>query len=184
MRTLLKDLFTGANGTAIAAHSPNVGGPWTSPHAGWVLASNKLTFNQASVEAYAPAGSRVVRLACNFDMNGADASSSIRIKIQDIASPDNYLVAIFAGDGSAQWDCWGQIGSIDLNETDTVTYYTGPHFLEMVVGPSRCQVSVDGLKRFDCPRPFASDLEMGYVSLLGGRAAGTYPTIDNLIVTG
>lgn len=183
MRTLLLDKFTDTNGTALNAHDPDVGGPWTQVGAGLVIQGNKLTGSDASGECSAPLGSRLLQMDFTFDLNGMDAGSAFTIFAEKDGETNTYQWVQITGDGNIQFDNEKQAGADDYVTLPTrVT--SGDHRVSIVMGPSQSSVYLDGalLVRFK-RQPLPSD-EMGTLHVKITAAAGTYPLISDLLCLG
>lgn len=178
----LKDTFTDANGTAIASHTPEVGGPWTSPNPGCVIQSNALTGSDATGSCSAPLKGKTARMLATINLNGCDNGTTLQMYIYNNAGGQELT---FYVDGTGQLlptqdDAAG-------GEIDTHVYSpfvgAGDHKLLMQVTASRCIIALDGVVLVNQPRIFSSALDMDIVLIRIDRAAGTYPLVKDMVIT-
>lgn len=182
MYQTLLDYFTDANGTAIAAHTPNVGGPWTSSNAGLVIQSNKLTGSDALGVAHAPHGRKTMQMSFTLDFNGMDNGSSVKLIVGDDTTPSNGLELTISGDGSMELlQHVGGVSLMDAYNQHAVT--PGIFNVRVVCGPSIMSVFMNGKLYCSLPRELPLSIVLEVIQLSFAVAAGLYPTLDALIVT-
>lgn len=182
MRTILQDKFTGPNGTALAAHSPNIGGPWTDGTPGLKIQGNKLTGSGAVGISSAPMITKTARLRATIDLNGMDANSVVRFTLGDVAATKSASFEI-KGDSAIFIETFSPTLPY-LSVTGTlVAVPAGEHLLDLHLSPSRMLVMFGGLLLANFPRvvPLVGGIEIVRIEM--DVAAGTFPLIENLLAT-
>lgn len=181
---MLLDNFVGVNGTALAAHSPDVGGPWVSGTAGWVIESNKLTvIANLNPDSHAPLFRRIARASLLFNGHSMNASDHFEISIQDAASsPTNQVQAQVYGTGQVN------LNELDAANNDPFAGYqianiAGENELDLFVGYDVYQLRVNGLLIAQMPRPILKTQSLLFLSLTGTFSNSPYPLLERLSVS-
>lgn len=183
MRTILQDKFTGANGTALSAHSPDVGGPWTQVGAGLVLLNGKLTANDASAECTCPIGARVIDLSFDLDYNGMN-DGSVTIWVENDGETNDYTWFNVKDDLTILLDAQKHGGFESLGYGYKTARSPGLNSIRVQVTPSRQIISNNGVIIWNTLRRVDPDVLLETLHLKIEVASGTYPLLDNLLVRG
>jgi len=183
LRTLLQDKFTGANGTALSAHTPNIGGPWTQVGAGLVIQGNKLTGSDASGECKTPIGSRVCDLTIGMNYNGM-LDGSVTIWIENDGETNDYTWFNVKDDGTILLDAQKHGGYESLGYGYKTALTSGENILRLQVTPSRQIISNNGQVIWSAQRRIDPETTLDTLHVKIEVASGAYPLLDNLLVLG
>ncbi len=138
------DTFVGVDGTALAAHTPNVGGPWVDDVPGWKIENNAAEQKVNAALSHFQLSQKTVLFNLVFDMNGADNANFISIYLGDdpgttavilTVTGTGFVEVIVQSPGNAFTDNSFQAGTLDP---------ALPHTLQMRYGPDLLKVNLDG----------------------------------------
>lgn len=177
----LLDTFTGVNGTAIAAHAPNVGGPWTSVAPGFTIQSNKLVADPAA-QATAPFLRNWGRVDLTFDLGtfgeadvltfgigNAVGDNAIQAEIQD----QSVILAVYQ---ASELVCTAALRALALNALGNIA--------SLQVGPGFVQLTINGVFIGKIPRVFTNGYVLDAVLLDWLSAGATSPLIRKIAASG
>jgi hypothetical protein len=89
------DMFVGVNGTHLAAHTPDVGGPWLDDTPGWQIESNHAQQMVDSADSHVESGGKILAMAAVVNVNGIDASNLLNLWLADDAGANGVKLSIF-----------------------------------------------------------------------------------------
>jgi len=143
----LFDQFYGSNGTALAAHTPDVGGPWVDDTPGLQIQGNTLEQSVDSPKSHTEFSGRILTLQVLVDLNVCDDGNFVRMTLGDDAGTNKVQTTLY-GDGTADWFlvAAGSSGT-NVNEYNSPPKIdkTKSHVFTVAIGPSFVQYLVDGL---------------------------------------
>lgn len=181
--SICKDLFVDPNGTAIAAHTPNEGGPWTSEVVGWAIQSNKLQPDQEA-SCTVPCNFPTARARLTLDRNGANTGA-----IAAVFTPD-----IVADDSSVEWFLdlsntgiqllqYAVGGDNVVNLYDDTPLPAGVLTMDLIAGLGYVSLSINGKLWARVLRELAPDLPFPKFGFYANALTGAKPIISDLLVT-
>lgn len=186
MSTLLLDKFVGANGTHLAAHTPDIGGPWVDGTAGWQIDSNQALQTVNANQSHVEVGRKICAASMLVNLNGCDPGNLIEFAIADDAFA-NQIVMVFGGDGGLR--CLVNATGISFPyEADVTTVpplnIAVDHTLAMILGPDVCQFVLDGTTYAICPRFISKSFVATRINLAAGALNALPGVICKQIVFG
>ena len=148
MTTYVSDTFTAANGTAIASHTPDIGGAWTSPEGGFVIQSNQLTepdfttchcVNAATIPDDASISANIT-----LDISGVGAQGGVCGRINATGGPFEWYDAIWS-DGDQEWQIrkFASFGTTTLASLSDTSYTSGTKKITLSMSGSSLSLLVD-----------------------------------------
>lgn len=156
----LFDLFSGVDGTALPAHTPNNGGPWVDDTPGWQLLGNQAAQAADNAKTHVEFSSRVAAAQVTFNLNGADPANQLQLDLSDAAQANGIRLIVL---GTGQCEFLTEIGSSGLS--DQFGYQpscginpVGVHVAKLVLGPDQVQCFIDGRLFGTAPRYLAKNL--------------------------
>lgn len=184
MLTSVEDRFTGANGTALAAHTPNIGGPWVDFTPGLQLAGNKLTGTNATALSEIRLPGKTVTVHFDFEPNGMAAPTFFSVEIGNFVAPTNFVHLSILASGIVNVEV-SKAGAPTENTTGTVFGYlgTGLNRFKFGINASEVFAFLNGRRIWAAPRALPKTMLVDWLDLRIDRVAGTFPLIDNLVVT-
>jgi len=180
LAVLLQDNFDGANGTHLANHTPQVGGPWVDDVAGWQLLSNHATGTQTAQDASVTLeNKRTARVSLDFAMGNVASDDEFQVRLLD----DGGIAVEVSLSKDAQVLTWDVQGNQVITSTD-LSLGSGSHTLKMDLGPGTFEYSLDGVVRWNCPRGqvVPGTLDTAHI-YLAQTANTTRMTLGNLTIT-
>lgn len=176
---LLRDNFVGVNGTALAAHAPDEGGPWVDDVVGWVIESNKLTALAGSPKSHAPAPCRNGQFSMTVDLNACPGQ--LFLSLQDDAGNIQVGVNLRFADHPQGFD---QDVPGDPNHYETHPGYlsAGPHSILVQYTVSRYSLFVDNQLVATAPRLNPRNANLTRFVINTDQAAVPYPIMSALQV--
>jgi hypothetical protein len=158
---LFADRFDAVNGTALAAHTPDVGGPWVDDTPGWQIFSDTPTQTADNAESHSEVTSPTMRAAWRYGTNGMAAGNKIGFFVLDNLNNNAFGVEIF-GDGHVV--CYVTLASTPILQqaippAQSGVLLAGSEWLELHVAPDRCTITINGQRVYDIPRPFLKTFE-------------------------
>lgn len=178
---LFKDTFQGVDGTALAAHSPLVGGPWTDPVPGLQLQSNHLEATGDSASE-APLGKRTATVVMDVDYNGMDNSTLLQVGPQTGDLLNKITVQIY-GNGDITLETWAVNGLPKFNGPLTTGPRNGAHTVVLVVSALWAKVLLDGALLIQVPRIVLPAVIFDSLSLSVASLLGASPKVSRLLVS-
>lgn len=97
--TLLFDKFNGVDGTALAAHAPDIGGPWVDDTPGLQLNGNQCLQTANASQSHVEMAPRIVHVSAVALMAGVDPANFLSISIANDAGSDTAEIQV-TGDGT------------------------------------------------------------------------------------
>lgn len=173
----LQDSFTGANGTALSAHSPEVGGPWT------LTGVIEIQGNKAKFLSLAPTRAFAFATAPMTTANGF-----MQVDLTKVGNGD-YGPIINVQDVDHLWMAWHSLYTLYLYEqtakesfTSRGTYSTSTvGTLKIVANGDTVEVWADGVLRITytvASRPYKSSA-VGGLMIFGTAPSGS--SFDNAL---
>jgi hypothetical protein len=165
----LFDTFQGVNGTALAAHTPNVGGPWVSGTAGWQIQSNHAKQMVDAAESHVEVAGKILLAQLIVNLNGIDTNNSLTVKLGSNDDAD-MMYAVFFGDQTMVFGFklgGNLVGEMDADRAPWLLDLSVDHTLELLRGPDLVQARVDGQIFASAPRPWAKTLSNQRVTIRG-----------------
>lgn len=178
---LLLDTFNGVNGTALAAHTPVVGGPWTDNDAGLQIMNNKLVGSGANDDSTAPIFSKTLSVQFAFNMNLAEDASQIILGFYRDDVFDTGVEFRVKGTGDVGFDIYNGGG----HSYNGLVQFFDPaidHLAVLLVAAGYASLALDGRLLFRCPRFLLPSTFFTLVDLTMKVAAGASPNISRLLV--
>jgi len=182
--TRVKDLFTGVNGTALASHTPNVGGPWDDIDAGWEIQGNKCQADVNEAWSSIDTAGRTADIRFNFDLNGMEDASDLYVEIADDDGEANLVAASIFGTGEIRLFQIGSGVPTSILVFVVPSLATGVHAFRMLIGPGTVSLFVDGVEYFKVPRFIPATMNLSFFYLFISASSGTFPILDDLLVLG
>lgn len=173
--TYLEDSFTGANGTALSSHTPEVGGPWTSTGSLQIQSNKAVWASTAATRAF------------TFEIAPmATANGYMQADLTKVGNGD-YGVVINVQDVDHLWMAWHSLGTVYLYEQTSKEAFTsrGTYAaatvgtLKIEANDDTIKVYVDGVERISYTvgsRPYKSSAACGLM-MYGAPASGS--SFDN-----
>lgn len=183
-----KDSFTGINGTHLAAHTPDVGGPWVDDTPGWQIQANKAKAtvdNCAShVEIALP---KIWQLAAVINFGGQAApAAGVELIIGDDASA-NYLDCLITDEDvnvSANLVAGTAADGDSFPVVSGLPGITNPFVFQVNFGPDLCTVMIDGVTVARFPRSFDKTFKATRLTMkLHGVVPAIAPVIQSLVIS-
>lgn len=176
---VLEDLFTDADGTALAAHTPNVGGPWTDSIAGWEIQGNKASAANNPSESIVPVGLRNLTAIFGIDLNGA-TDGSITIRLQNTGDDTDFNVKI-------TWEGAGDIRVYDNNQQlmrglPDVGTFAGTFTLKMAIGNGKFLLYLDNVLLFAYQHSWPPGVIVDELRINAAQASGNKILIDSVLI--
>jgi len=139
------DSFTDTDATAIASHSPSIGGAWTSVTGAATIESNKLSDNGADIQATVSSGLADCTIEVNLTANNDDFQGILFRKVD----ASNYYIVGLDNDNNVR--VWRQIAGVWSNtNSSALTINSGTVYaLKAVLSGNTLTFSVDGTVIFD-----------------------------------
>jgi len=183
MFAIVQDKFTGANGTALAAHTPDIGGPWTDSGVGLQLSGNKVTGTDAQGISTIPINKKTARAFITLDKNGMDAGSIVSVRIANAVNGYALTMKIFGNDDFVL-DQYGNAGADFVSMSGTVAGMGAVQKLMLALTPGEAVVLVNSRVIYRAKKIYdPGDLLVALLRLEINRGAGTFPTFDDLVIT-
>lgn len=173
--TFLKDTFDGANGTNLANHTPEIGGPWHRITGNATLVGNEAVF--PSNAAYSiPLQGLSGKLSLGFNLGNISAGH-LSVYVNKDDTGNQYLGAEINGSGEMYVNGYDDpAGQPTTCEWDKIVDSSGNHTLVMQFGPAENTVLLDGQKVYQGSRAWPGNegitlLQIGTNGLTGGNVS-------------
>lgn len=167
---LFQDNCVGVNGTALAAHTPDLGGPWVDDTPGFKIEGNTIQNTGGNPVSHVEIGARkTMNLSAILDLNGCDPNNFGEFRLSDDLN-NNALAFTFNGDGSI--DCPAR--SAGGNYWDTGSQgnpflpLPGPRVIQVSIGPDLLLCKVGGVVVFTAPRGILKTVNVTRLKIIGG----------------
>lgn len=176
----LLDNFVGANGTALASHSPDTGGPWTDQSAGWQIESNAAQANTDGCASHAPVNQKISTAQVKFNLNGMIAGAAFGCQMIDGTDNGWGFSITGAGVWTARVDTTAYGGV--YQQVSHASFASGDHLLQVNWGPTLVKFILDGNVVAVMPRavPTTTPLPTFYMS--ASFASGNGPIVKQVTV--
>jgi len=166
---LMYDSFTGTNGDALAAHSPDIGAyTWEAWGGSMTIQSNTAQCQGATTIYAANLGRPDVTITCQIKAGAGGANNAAIIVCRGI-NLNNFLIIYFSGDGafSIQKRSGGSYSTI--NAGGSWPYDTNFHTAKVVCEDTRIEVYCDDVLKWEGDVPtFASGTYFGLMGFVSG----------------
>lgn len=167
---LLDDDFHGVNGTALAAHSPPEGGPWTDDTVGWQIESNQAVMNAADPVSHVPIGSRNFQAYFLVDTNSAGGAVYTRWTFENNAKDTLFSFQLW---GDTTFQLVQSVGPENRTfENSVAAAALGQVRIDMFCTTSFLGVLLNNQPLVRLPRLFARNFVFDRMELLGHKPAG------------
>lgn len=172
---LLRDTFQGTGPTAIAAHTPQVGGPWTSDSVGFTVQTNRLDQSADNPAARVSMGRKTARVQVDIELHGMDPANYLNFYLRDdsganelqvdVLGDGSWTIALAAGGNSTIFNSLiaGQAAAVPL---------VGRSVLSMAVGPSICTVLLNSRMLYASPRYIETSVILSQFLMQAGALNG------------
>ena len=180
MTTLLRDTFTGADGTAIAAHMPNLGGPWISDTPGFKIQGNRLGTTATSQECHVdlPVG-KTARISATFDVGTLQEGDSFVLEWSD-NNAQRVIVRFFSDHVEVEM----RGAELVFNDSLWGGYGGGSTAFALNIGPGTVQFKLNKQSRVIASRvPIGCFPNVGFDINCQLASADTRCYLDNLTIT-
>lgn len=175
----LIDTFTDANGTALAAHTPEVGGPWSTAGGAVTIQGNKVQFTTASPTAFVPGGPGDFDATATVQLGGLTATM-IALMFRRIDGSNFWSAEYNASVG--RWRVQQFIASVPtLKGQVTKTIDTAVHTIRVKVTGAKLEAWLDGADKITVD-PMTAGSEEGGFGLWANSPVAEPITCDALSV--
>lgn len=170
MGTLLLDNFVGVNGTHLAAHTPDVGGPWVDGTAGWQIQSNHAKQTVDVNESHVEVGRKIEQVSCVANFAGCDPSNSLVLILGNDAGTEQVFLKVSNGPFlTAEVVILVTGDTYECDVTLPPTFDPAvDHAMGIVLGPDSVTFTLDGAIWAKCPRQLPKTFAATRVTLQAG----------------
>lgn len=174
---LLRDAFTGSDGTELSAHTPEEGGPWIDWGGSIQLSSNTAVIVTDGTYA-ADCGRSDVTIACRIKCGAANGNFAPSIVLRG-SNDTHYLIVYFSGDGNLQL-YWRHGGAFDLLATTTWSADANWHDVVVTTDGTNISVIIDGGAPWET---FSMQQAAGtFHGIRGFQLAGSADAFDTILI--
>lgn len=176
--TLLQDAFVGTNGTDLASHTPDVGGPWVNWGGSIQIQSDtaKIITDGTYV---ADCGQAEISIAARIKCGAANGNFAPTVVFRGTDST-HYLIIYFSGDGNLQ--LYWRNGSFSLIDTTTWSADANWHDVVVATDGTNITVTIDGGAPWNtaCLQQAAGT----FCGIRGFTSGGNSDSFESIEVTG